>query len=99
AEHDRPVRCAKGMRVLPDHTFANAPALDVLLVPRGIGTRTEQAHPAMLESLRRAASGAQWVTSVCTGSALLAAAGLAKGRGITSHWSYLDTLRPRDDAT
>jgi putative intracellular protease/amidase len=67
------------MRVLPDHTFANAPALDVLLVPGGIGTRTEQENPAMLEYLRRAAAGAQWVTSVCTGSALLAAAGLAKG--------------------
>jgi len=99
AESDRPVRCAKGMRVLPDHTFANAPALDVLLVPGGIGTRTEQENPAMLEYLRRAAAGAQWVTSVCTGSALLAAAGLAKGRRITSHWSYLDTLRLRDDVT
>jgi putative intracellular protease/amidase len=87
------------MRVLPDHTFANAPALDVLLVPGGIGTRTEQENPAMLEYLRRAAAGAQWVTSVCTGSALLAAAGLAKGRRITSHWSYLDTLRLRDDVT
>jgi len=99
AEHDRPVRCAKGMRVLPDHTFANAPALDVLLVPGGIGTRAEGENPAMLEYLKRAAAGAQWVTSVCTGSALLAAAGLAKGRRITSHWSYLDTLRLRDDVT
>src|SRR5262249_50266397 len=79
AESDRPVRCAKGMRVLPDHTFANAPALDVLLVPGGIGTRAEQENPAMLEYLRRAAAGAQGVTSGCTGSALPPAAGPAEG--------------------
>ena len=97
AEHDRPVRCAKGMRVLPDHTFADAPPLDVMLVPGGIGTRREEDNPAMLDYLRRVAAGAQWVTSVCTGSALLAAAGLARGKRITSHWSYLDTLRQRDD--
>ncbi len=97
AEHDRPVRCAKGMRVLPDHTFADAPPLDVLLVPGGIGTRREEDNPAMLEYLRRVAAGAKWVTSVCTGSALLAASGLARGKRITSHWSYLDTLRQRDD--
>jgi len=97
AETDRPVRCAKGMRVLPDHTFADAPPLDVLLVPGGIGTRREEDNPAMLEYLRRVAAGAKWVTSVCTGSALLAASGLARGKRITSHWSYLDTLRQRDD--
>jgi transcriptional regulator GlxA family with amidase domain len=85
------------MRVLPDHTFADAPPLDVLLVPGGIGTRREEDNPAMLEYLRRVAAGAKWVTSVCTGSALLAASGLARGKRITSHWSYLDTLRQRDD--
>ena len=99
AEQDRPVHCAKGMRVLPDHTFADAPALDVLLVPGGIGTRREQENPAMLDYLRRAGAGAQWVTSVCTGSLLLAASGLARGKRITSHWSYLETLRLRDDVT
>ena len=97
AEHRRPVRCAKGMQVIPDHTFADAPPLDVVLVPGGIGTRREEDNPAMLEYLRRVAAGAKWVTSVCTGSALLAASGLARGKRITSHWSYLDTLRQRDD--
>jgi len=99
AEHDRPVRCAKGMRVLPDHTFADAPPLDVMLVPGGVGTRREEDNPAMLEYLRRVGAGARWATSVCTGSALLAASGLARGKRITSHWSYLDTLRQRDDVT
>jgi transcriptional regulator GlxA family with amidase domain len=99
AEHDRPVRCAKGMRVLPDHTFADAPPLDVVLVPGGIGTRREEENPAMLEYLRRVGASARWVTSVCTGSALLAAAGLARGKRVTTHWSYVETLRGRGDVT
>jgi transcriptional regulator GlxA family with amidase domain len=99
AEHDRPVRCAKGLRVLPDHTFATAPALDVVLVPGGQGTRREDKNPVLLEFLRAAGARAQWVTSVCTGAALLAAAGLARGKRITSHWAYLDTLRERGDVT
>ncbi len=99
AEHDHHVRCAKGMRVVPDHGFADAPALDVLLVPGGIGTRREEENPAMLDYLRRAAARARWVTSVCTGSALLAAAGLVRGKRVTTHWSYVETLRGRGDVT
>jgi transcriptional regulator GlxA family with amidase domain len=99
AEHDRPVRCAKGMRVLPDHDFADAPPLDVVLVPGGIGTRREEENPVLLEWLRAVGTKATWVTSVCTGAALLAAAGLARGKRVTTHWSYLDTLRQRDDLT
>jgi transcriptional regulator GlxA family with amidase domain len=99
AEHDRPLRCAKGLRVLPDHTFTNAPALDVVLVPGGQGTRREDKNPVLLEFLRAAGARARWVTSVCTGAALLAAAGLARGKRITSHWAYLDTLRERGDVT
>ena len=47
AEHDRPVACAKGLRVLPDHTFDNAPPLDVVLVPGGQGTRREVDNPVL----------------------------------------------------
>ena len=97
AERDAPIRCAKLLRVLPDLTFAQAPKLDVLLVPGGIGTRREVKNEALIDFLRRAGGHAQWVTSVCTGSLLLAASGLARGKRITSHWSYLDTLRLRDD--
>jgi transcriptional regulator GlxA family with amidase domain len=99
AEHDRPVRCAKGMRVLPDHTFADAPSLDVVLVPGGAGTRREEDNPVLLEWLRAVGARATWVTSVCTGAALLAAAGLARGKRVTTHWSYVETLRQRDDLT
>ncbi len=84
---------AKGLRNEVDFSFATAPALDVLLVPGGIGTRAEMKNPAMLDFLRARAANAEWVTSVCTGSAVLEAAGLAKGRRITTHWGYLPTLR------
>jgi transcriptional regulator GlxA family with amidase domain len=93
SEHGGIVKGAKGLRNEVDCAFADAPALDVLLVPGGIGTRDEMKNPTMLDFLRKQAEGAEWVTSVCTGSAVLEAAGLTRGRKITTHWGYLPTLR------
>ena len=95
AERAEPVRCAKGMRVLPDHTLADAPALDVVLVPGGQGTRREVDNPVLIDWLRRIAPGLRWVTSVCTGALLLCEAGLARGRRVTTHWAFVETLRKR----
>jgi transcriptional regulator GlxA family with amidase domain len=92
-----PVRAAKGMRVLPDHSFADAPALDVLLVPGGQGTRREVGKPELIEWLRKAGASCTWVTSVCTGALLLHEAGFAKGRRVTTHWGFVDQLRARGD--
>ncbi|MBL9102204.1 MAG: DJ-1/PfpI family protein [Myxococcales bacterium] len=99
AEHARPVRCAKGMRVLPDVTLAEAPELDVVLVPGGRGTRREVDNPALIDWLARVAPRCAWVTSVCTGSLLLHAAGPARGRRVTTHWSFAADLRARGDIT
>src|SRR5690606_12650080 len=68
AERKEPVRCAKGLRVLPDHDFADAPPLDVVLVPGGMGTRREVANAPLIDWLRKAAASCRWVTSVCTGA-------------------------------
>ena len=87
------VEGAKGMRVEVDASFDTAPPLDVLLIPGGIGTRAEMKRPDMLDFLRKKAAECEWVTSVCTGSAVLEAAGLTQGKRITTHWSYLETLR------
>ena len=95
AEKSGPVRCAKGLRVLPDHGFDDAPSLDVVLVPGGMGTRREIDNPAMIEWLRKVAAGCRWVTSVCTGSLLLHGAGITEGRRITTHWAFVPTLRER----
>lgn len=97
AEHDRPIRCAKGLRVLADHTFADAPALDVVLVPGGQGTRAEAENATLLDWLRATAEGCRWVTSVCTGALLLLAAGPAEGRRVTTHWSFVESLRKKGD--
>jgi transcriptional regulator GlxA family with amidase domain len=93
AQTAEPVRCAKGMRMLPDHTFDDAPDLDIVLVPGGVGTRTEADNPVLLDWLAKVAPACQWVTSVCTGSLLLHAAGLTSGKRITTHWGYVPTLR------
>jgi transcriptional regulator GlxA family with amidase domain len=95
AERPGPIRCAKGLRILPDCEFAGAPALDVVLVPGGQGTRREVDNPALLDWLAKAGSRCQWVTSVCTGSLLLHASGLAAGRRITTHWAFVEALRGR----
>src|SRR3546814_10370404 len=91
-------RCAKGMRIVADHGFADAPALDVLVVPGGQGTRREVDNPRLLDWIASVAPACTWVTSVCTGSMLLAAAGPARGRRITTHWGAVDLVRRRGEA-
>lgn len=98
AERDTPVRCAKGMRVLPDATTANCGALDVILIPGGQGTRREVENKPLLNWIAGVAKTATWVTSVCTGALLLTAAGPAKGRRVTTHWGYVGALRGRNEA-
>ena len=97
AEHPGPVRCAKGLRVLPDHTLADHPPLDVLLVPGGMGTRREVGNPAITSWIRAVAATAAWTTSVCTGALLLHEAGPARGRRVATHFAFEDTLQERGD--
>lgn len=95
AESERPVLCAKGMRVLPDRTLDRVEELDLLLLPGGQGTRREVDNPVLIEWLRKVAPRCTWVTSVCTGSLLLCQAGLARGRRVTTHWGFVQELRRR----
>jgi len=91
SQHGGPVAAAIGSegaigpKVIADHSFEDAPAFDMLLVPGGSGTLTELGNAAMLDFLRAQSETAQWVTSVCTGSALLAKAGLLDGHRATSN--------------
>lgn len=93
SERGGTVTCAKGLRVLADYSFADAPTADIILVPGGMGTRAEVDNPAMLDYLRRASAGAEFTTSVCTGSFLLERAGLLGGMRATTHWGSIDRLR------
>jgi len=99
AETDAPVKCKKGLRVLPDFDFGNAPSLDVVLVPGGQGTRREVDNPVLIGWLRKVCADATWVTSVCTGALLLHEAGPARGKNVTTHWGFIDGLRKRGDVT
>lgn len=87
-----PVVATGGLRVLPDHDFAGTPAIDVLVVPGGFGTRPLLEDGETLDWIRSVAARARHVTSVCTGALLLAKAGLLKGRRATTHWGALDLL-------
>jgi len=98
AEWDKPVRCAKGMRVLADVSTVDCPKLDVLLVPGGQGTRREVENVSLLTWIAQAAADCRWVTSVCTGAMLLTAAGPAMGKRVTTHWGYVEALRQRGEA-
>ncbi len=93
AEGAGPVTCANGMRVLPDATTAEAPRLDVIVVPGGEGTRREATNKSLLDWIAGVGGTARWTTSVCTGSLLLVQAGLCDGRRITTHWDFIPALR------
>jgi transcriptional regulator GlxA family with amidase domain len=92
AKSEVPVSATGDLRVIPRYAFASAPKIDLLVVPGGFGTRVLLHDPETLEWIRRAANAARQVTSVCTGSLLLAKAGLLQGRRATTHWAALDQL-------
>ncbi|MFC0627609.1 DJ-1/PfpI family protein [Kribbella deserti] len=100
AENPGPVRCSKGMRVLPDHTLDDHPPLDVILVPGGRGAREiEPNNATVTDWIGKTAEQASWVVSVCTGAFLMHAAGPARGRRVATHWQYEDALAARGDVT
>ena len=89
------VRCAKGLKVVPDCSFKNCPSLDYLLIPGGQGTRKEEENAQLLAFVQRQAAGCQQVLSVCTGVFILQAAGLLEDKEVTTHWAPLTRLRER----
>ena len=99
AEHAGPIRCAKGLRVLPDHTFDSHPPLHVLVVAGGIGARRGVSNTTLTRWIRRTATNATWVASVCTGAFLLHEAGPARGRRVATHHAFEDTLAARGEIT
>ncbi|RSS67849.1 DJ-1/PfpI family protein [Streptomyces sp. WAC06273] len=93
AEQAGPVRTDTGnLALTADRALADVPAPDIVVVPGGPGQTPQMENAALLDWLRAADATSTWTTSVCTGSLLLAAAGLLKGRRATSHWLALDVL-------
>jgi cyclohexyl-isocyanide hydratase len=89
-----PVASDSVLMLTPTVTLADCPQLDVICVPGGVGTDDMVNDDEMLDFLRRQAKGAKYVTSVCTGSLVLGAAGLLQGYRATTHWSAMDHLAP-----
>jgi len=93
AERAGVVRCAKGLKVVADHTFEDAPPADIILVPGGNATRKEVDNPAIISFISRMNASAELTTSVCTGALLLERAGVLKGLRATTHWAAIPELR------
>jgi transcriptional regulator GlxA family with amidase domain len=87
-----PVVATGGLEVRAKHAFADAPRIDLLVVPGGFGTRPLLEDEKVLDWIRRTAASCKRLTSVCTGSLLLAKAGLLDGKRATTHWGALDLL-------
>ena len=88
-----PVRSEHGLTMQPMATLASCPPLDLILVPGGAGINPLLEDTEVLDFLRRAAGEARYVVGVCTGSLVLGAAGLLRGRRAGTHWMSRDMLR------
>ena len=89
-----PVVSDSVLTLTPTITFADCPQLDVICVPGGVGSDEMVNDAEVLDFLRRQAVAAKYITSVCTGSLVLGAAGLLRGYRATTHWSAMDHLTP-----
>jgi transcriptional regulator GlxA family with amidase domain len=81
------------LALVADHALHAVPRPDIVVVPGGIGELAARADERVVDWLRRAHETSQWTTSVCTGSLLLGAVGLLRGKRATSHWTALEALR------
>ena len=88
-----PVPSDSVLVLTPTMTFAECPQFDVICVPGGVGTNDLLNDKEVLAFLRRQAAGAKFVTSVCTGSLVLGAAGLLRGYRAATHWTAMDNLK------
>ncbi|TCT19710.1 DJ-1/PfpI family protein [Thiobaca trueperi] len=93
AQFRQPVTTTGGMKVIPDFTFDDCPALDMLIIPGGWGTRQEMRNEAMLSFVRSRAPDVETLASVCTGALILGSAGLLDGLCATTHWRSLQMMQ------
>ena len=93
AKSAAPVASDCGLGLVPTHTFANCPPLDLICVPGGSeGVAGIINDGETIDFVRQKAGAAKYVTSVCTGAFVLGVAGLLKGRRATTHWAYTGLL-------
>ena len=93
AEHQALISARNGLKVIPDYSFDNHPAIDILVIPGGYGAeKVEINNPVVIAWIISQAKLTKLTLSVCTGALLLAKAGLLAGKSATTHWMDLDDL-------
>lgn len=93
AEHQALISARNGLKVIPDYSFDNHPAIDILVIPGGYGAeKVEINNPVVIDWIISQAKLTKLTLSVCTGALLLAKAGLLAGKSATTHWMDLDDL-------
>jgi putative intracellular protease/amidase len=98
AEKTGPVASFQRPKTVAEFDFASAPKLDLILLPGGFGTIPQLENPVILDFLRQRAAAAEVTMSVCSGSAILAKAGLLDGRRATSNKQFFDLARAQGAA-
>jgi transcriptional regulator GlxA family with amidase domain len=93
SEDGEAVQSFLGTRYMVDYSYDNCPALNVILVPGGLGTRKEMQNEKHLDFVRRRGRSAEYVTSVCTGALVLHQAGFLEGKSATTHWGSIPELQ------
>ena len=89
----KPLTTTGGLKIIADYTFNNFPKIDILIVPGGYGTRTLLNNEILLKWIKAVSDKANITASVCTGSLLLAKAGLLEGKRATTHWGAIEALK------
>ena len=92
AEIKRPICTRGGLSVNPAYTLEDCPAADIVVVPGGRGARREKDNPILLQWIRRMSDSAEIILSVCSGSLVLASAGLLEGLAATTHRNTMELL-------
>ena len=82
-----------GLKIIADYTLDNFPKIDILIIPGGFGTRTLLNNESLLKWIKAVSAKANITASVCTGSLLLAKAGLLEGKRATTHWGAIEALK------
>jgi len=88
-----PIRCNNPLTVTPDYTLESCPHMDIMLIPGGRGTRPALDRPDLIQWIVERAAAAELATSVCTGSFLLAKAGLLDGKSATTYFGSISFMR------
>lgn len=93
AEKDDPVIARNNLSINPNHTIHDGPKPDIILVPGGMGTRREMHNPVLTDWIRQQNTQTEMTLSVCTGSLMLATAGVIDGLSATTHRGAIDLLK------